>query len=78
MTSKDEFNLLKNDELTRDTTNAFPLVVSQTELDLLVCLLTRDIERKLSISADPTVAQSIFSKIIDLGLHSEERNDETE
>ena len=76
MSSKDEFNLLKSSELTRDTTNAFSLVVTQEEIDMLVFLLQNDIERKLRHGNDPTVSQSIFAKIIDLGLPSKERNDE--
>ena len=67
MSSKDEFNLLKSSELTRDTTNAFSLVVTQEEIDMLVFLLQNDIERKLRHGTDPTVPQSIFAKIIDLG-----------
>ena len=76
MSSKGEFNLLKSSELTRDTANAFSLVVTQEEIDLLVFLLHNDIDRKLRHGDDPTVAQSIFAKIIDLGLASEEGSDE--
>ena len=78
MTSKDEFNLLKSGELSRDSTNAFSLVVTQDEIDLLVHLLHNDIDRKLRHDTDPSVAQSIFAKIIDLGLRSEESEDDTD
>ena len=78
MTSKDEFNLLKSGELSRDSTNAFSLVVTQDEIDLLVHLLHNDIDRKLRHDTDPSVAQSIFAKIIDLGLQSEGKENESD
>jgi|TARA_R100000008_G_scaffold25288_1_gene13673 hypothetical protein len=78
MSSKDEFNLLKSGELSRDSTDAFSLVVTQEEIDLLIALLHNDIDRKLRHDTDPSVAQSIFSKIIDLGLRSEESEDDTD
>ena len=78
MSSKDEFNLLKSGELSRDSTDAFSLVVTQEEIDLLIALLHNDIDRKLRHDPDPSVAQSIFAKIIDLGLRSEESEDDTD
>tara|TARA_Y100001938_G_scaffold137888_1_gene202690 strand:+ start:646 stop:885 length:240 start_codon:yes stop_codon:yes gene_type:complete len=78
MSSKDEFNLLKSGELSRDSTDAFSLVVTQEEIDLLIALLHNDIDRKLRHDTDPSVAQSIFAKIIDLGLRSEESEDDTD
>ena len=77
MSSKDEFNLLKCGELSQDSTNAFSLVVTQDEIDLLVHLLHNDIDRKLRHDTDPSVAQSIFAKIIDLGLLSERKDAES-
>tara|TARA_R100001129_G_C5322473_1_gene247952 strand:+ start:3616 stop:3855 length:240 start_codon:yes stop_codon:yes gene_type:complete len=78
MSSKDEFNLLKSGELSRDSTDAFSLVITQEEIDLLISLLHNDIDRKLRHDTDPSVAQSIFAKIIDLGLRSEESEDDTD
>ena len=78
MSSKDEFNLLKSGELSRDSTNAFSLIVTQEEIDLLIFLLHNDIERKLRHNTDPSMAQSIFAKIIDLGLQSEGKENESD
>ena len=78
MSSKDEFNLLKSGQVSRDYTDAFSLVVTQEEIDLLISLLHNDIDRKLRHDTDPSVAQSIFAKIIDLGLRSEESEDDTD
>ena len=78
MSSKDEFNLLKSGELSRDSTNAFSLIVTQEEIDLLISLLHNDIDRKLRHDTDPSVAQSIFAKIIDLGLQSEGKENESD
>tara|TARA_R110002020_G_scaffold287508_3_gene502974 strand:+ start:2377 stop:2613 length:237 start_codon:yes stop_codon:yes gene_type:complete len=78
MSSKDEFNLLKSGELSRDSTNAFSLIVTQEEIDLLIFLLHNDIDRKLRHDTDPSVAQSIFAKIIDLVLQSEGKENESD
>jgi|TARA_R100001530_G_C4231731_1_gene132828 hypothetical protein len=78
MSSKDEFNLLKSGELSQDSTNAFSLIVTQEEIDLLIFLLHNDIERKLRHNTDPSMAQSIFAKIIDLGLQSEGKENESD
>ena len=78
MSSKDEFNLLKSGELSQDSTNAFSLIVTQEEIDLLISLLHNDIDRKLRHDTDPSVAQSIFAKIIDLGLQSEGKENESD
>ena len=78
MSSKDEFNLLKSGELSRDSTNAFSLIVTQEEIDLLIFLLHNDIDRKLRHDTDPSMAQSIFAKIIDLGLQSEGKENESD
>jgi|TARA_R110002012_G_scaffold17790_2_gene66320 hypothetical protein len=78
MSSKDEFNLLKSGELSRDSTNAFSLIVTQEEIDLLISLLHNDIDRKLRHDTDPSVAQSIFAKIIDLVLQSEGKENESD
>ena len=78
MSSKDEFNLLKSGELSRDSTDAFSLVVTQEEIDLLISLLHNDIDRKLRHDTDPSVAQSIFAKIIDLVLQSEGKENESD
>ena len=78
MSSKDEFNLLKNGELSQDSTNAFSLIVTQEEIDLLIFLLHNDIDRKLRHDTDPSMAQSIFAKIIDLGLQSEGKENESD
>ena len=78
MSSKDEFNLLKSGELSRASTNAFSLIVTQEEIDLLIFLLHSDIDRKLRHDTDPSMAQSIFAKIIDLGLQSEGKENESD
>ena len=78
MSSKDEFNLLKSGELSQDSTNAFSLIVTQEEIDLLLFLLHNDIDRKLRYNTDPSMAQSIFAKIIDLGLQSEGKENESD
>ena len=78
MSSKDEFNLLKSGELSQDSTNAFSLIVTQEEIDLLIFLLHNDIDRKLRHNTDPSMAQSIFAKIIDLGLQSEGKENESD
>jgi hypothetical protein len=78
MSSKDEFNLLKSGELSQDSTNAFSLIVTQEEIDLLIFLLHNDIDRKLRHDTDPSMAQSIFAKIIDLGLQSEGKENESD
>ena len=78
MSSKEEFNLLKSGELSQDSTNAFSLIVTQEEIDLLIFLLHNDIERKLRHNTDPSMAQSIFAKIIDLGLQSEGKENESD
>ena len=57
MSSKDEFNLLKSGELSRDSTDGFSLVVTQEEIDVLIFLLHNDIDIKLRHSTDPSVAQ---------------------
>ena len=70
--------MLKQSELSRDTVDAYNLILTEVELDLLNRLILNDIDRKLRHAVDPTVPQSIFAKIIDLGIHSEERGDESE